>query len=96
MAKKSTENKLKSSTLEWIERHPELIGHLERLQEISEDPDSDLETLEAAEKAVIDEIDRLGGEALRQWMQRREREVCAEAGSGRFGRLRRHSKKNSG
>lgn len=66
MAKKATRNKLKSCTLEWLEKHPQLIDHLERLQEISEDSESDLETLEAAERAVIEEIDRLGGEALKQ------------------------------
>ena len=94
MARNTEQKRLGKDTLEWIESHPELIGHLERLREVSEDPHSDLETLEAAERAVMEEIDRLGGEALKGWMRRREAEA-SEQMSRREG-VRKHSKKNSG
>jgi hypothetical protein len=92
MAKKQTSKQLSEETLKWIESHPQLIGHLERLQQLSEDKQGDLKSLEQAEMAVIEEIDRLGGEALKQWMQGREKEL-SEHKATETG-VRRHSKKN--
>lgn len=82
------------STLAWIEQHPELMDRLDRLREISEDRESDLATLEAAERAVMDEIERLGAQALKGWLERRELE--ARGAAGQLPGLRKHSKKNSG
>jgi len=93
MTPKKEHHHLSKSTLNWIEAHPELIVHLERLREVSEDPDSELETLEAAERAVIKEIDRLGGEALKAWMKMREAQANDQM-SQQPG-VRKHSKKNS-
>lgn len=94
MAQNTDRKQLDKETLQWIESHPELIGHLERLRQVSEDPRSDLKTLEAAERAVMQEIERLGGEALKGWLRRREEEASEEA--SRQKGLRKHSKKNSG
>lgn len=92
MAKKLERKQLSKETLNWIESHPEIVGHLDRLREVSEDPQSDLKTLETAERAVIEEITRLGGEALKGWMQGQEAKASQEA-SGLEG-VRKHSKKN--
>lgn len=94
MERTTDQRRLGQDTLKWIEAHPELIGHLERLREVSEDAHRDFETLEAAERAVIQEINRLGGEALKGWMSRREAEA-SEQMAQRKG-VRKHSKKNFG
>ncbi len=59
---------LNQETLAWIEKNSELVKRLERLREVGEEASSDMEILEEAERAVIEEIDRLGAEALRQWL----------------------------
>jgi hypothetical protein len=88
----SDKNRTKT-TLKWLEKHPALIERLARLQEISTNTGGDLDTLAKAEREVIEEVDRLGAEALKQWLGSRQETVSAEeqliAGS------RRHSKKNS-
>jgi hypothetical protein len=94
MSENPTGKVLRKDTLEWIEAHPELVKRIEKLQEISEDESADLETLEQAERAVIEEINRLGGEALRQWLTRKEAKASGVASTEKD--LRRHSKKNSG
>lgn len=81
-----------TNTLAWIQKHPELIERLSCLQDISEDPNSDLKTLEQAERAVIEEIDRLGAEALKLWLCRRQQETSKQASENPD--LRKHSKKN--
>ncbi len=65
MAQTSSNSKIKSSTLIWVEKHPALLERSERLQEIGEDPQSDLQSMEAAKRTVLHEIERLGGVALR-------------------------------
>lgn len=94
MTENPTGNVLRKDTLAWIEAHPELVKRIEKLQAISEDESSDLETLEQAERAVLDEINRLGGEALKQWLSSKEAKASDRAAAEKD--LRRHSKKNSG
>lgn len=89
-----SDTRRRETTLKWLEQHPELMERLARLQEISTNAGGDLDTLAKAEREVIEEVDRLGAEALKQWLEKRQEAVDAEeqliAGS------RRHSKKNSG
>ncbi|MEM6717491.1 MAG: hypothetical protein AAF622_20755, partial [Cyanobacteria bacterium P01_C01_bin.147] len=81
------------STLKWLSEQPELMKRLTRLREISTSEDKDLDTLAKAERAVIDEVDRLGARSLEQWLQSQHKiaddRERANPGS------RRHSKKNS-
>lgn len=93
MVIKIAKKTLRKNTLDWIEGHPQLVERLEHLQEIAEDSRTDLETLEKAERAVMDEIERLGGLALEGWLCSRQTKVSEEM-SGKKG-VRKHSKKNS-
>ena len=92
MAAKSNPHRLKPSTLEWLERHPKLIERLERLHEIEEDSRSDIGTLDKAEHAAIEQVDRLGKEILGHWLGREEKEAAQQA-CERKG-WRKHSIKN--
>ena len=67
---------------------------MERLREISQEEGAELETLEKAERAVMEEIERLGRQALEGWLSSKEGKASEEA-AGKKG-LRKHSKKNSG
>ena len=80
---------MKTSTLEWIERHPSVVETIENLHAVSVDENSDLETIEKAEQAVIDEITKLGAQSLEHWLNTRVKHA-AEQTTGR-----KHSKKNS-
>ncbi len=94
MLKKAGRPEISRRTQEWIGKHPELVEGLERLREIAEDEESDVETLEKAERTVLEEIERLGREALEGWLRCKEKKASEEA-AGKKG-LRKHSKKNSG
>jgi len=94
MAKNETKRKLGNETLAWVEKHPELVSRIERLREVSEDSSSDLDTVEKAERAVMEELERLGSETLRQWLEKKQEQ--ADAQTQRQRGVRRHSKKNSG
>jgi len=93
MADSKHRKRLDKSTLSWIEEHPDLIEHLERLKTISEARGEDIRTLDQVERAIIDEVDQLGGETLKQWLVRREIEAADQAVQTKG--LRKHSKKNS-
>ena len=94
MTKKPTRRGLSEQTRRWIESNPELMERLESLRRIGADRQSDLQGLEGAEGAVIDEINALGAETLKHWLSQRESE-CAEQAGRRPG-WRKHSKKNCG
>ena len=94
MTKRQPKQGLSEQTRQWIESNPELIERLESLRRIGEEGGSPLKSLEGAEEAVIAEINRLGGETLKQWLSQRQSE-CAQQASRRPG-WRKHSKKNCG
>ena len=94
MLKKQSGQEISAKTQEWIREHPRLVESLERLREISQEEGAELETLEKAERAVMEEIERLGRQALEGWLSSKEGKASEEA-AGKKG-LRKHSKKNSG
>lgn len=94
MLKKEAGKAISARTQERMREHPKLVESLERLREISEDQEAGVETLEKAERAVLEEIGRLGRQALEGWLKSKERKA-SEGATGEKG-LRKHSKKNSG
>jgi hypothetical protein len=94
MLKKGSGKEISARTQEWMGERPKLVESLERLREISEDQEAGVETLEEAERAVLEEIERLGRQALEGWLSSKERK--ASEGAAGEKRLRKHSKKNSG
>jgi len=89
-----SDTKRTETTFKWLEKHPALMERLARLQEISTNAGGDLDTLAKAEREVIEEVDRLGAEALKQWLGSRHEAIRAEEQS--LAGSRRHSKKNCG
>ena len=59
--------------LEVLNRHPTLKLRVEALADIVADSNGDLARADEAERRVIEEVRRLGGEALRGWAERIER-----------------------
>ena len=53
--------------LQRINRHPLLRARFESLLEVVEDAGGDLEKADAAERRVVEELRRMGNEALTEW-----------------------------
>jgi hypothetical protein len=79
--------------LEWLNRHPELKRRVHALAAIAEDADGDLVRADEAERRVIEEVRRIGQEALHSWAEGRiaRGEGAPLSGEG----TRRAGKKNS-
>ncbi len=78
--------------LEALNRHPSLRQRIEQIMAIVEDAGGDLSRADAAERRVIDELQRLGQESLQAWAQRQvEQTTRARLESGE---ARRAGKKN--
>jgi hypothetical protein len=53
-----------------LNRHPHLRARIESLLEVVEDTAGDCEKADAAERRVIEELRRMGNEALTAWAER--------------------------
>lgn len=79
--------------LELLNRHPGLKSRVQALADIVADSDGDLSRADAAERRVIEEVRRLGQEALHGWA---EGQIArAEAQAHGESQVRRAGKKNS-
>jgi|APMed6443717190_1056831.scaffolds.fasta_scaffold129987_1 hypothetical protein len=59
-----------------LNKHPHLKGRIERLLEILENADGDVKKADEAEKLVMEELRKMGNEALHDWaLNREEKEV---------------------
>lgn len=79
--------------LEVLNRHPTLKHRVEALAAIIADGDGDLVRADEAERRVIEEVRRLGGEVLHGWAEGRI--ACTEAQAVAAPETRRAGKKNS-
>jgi hypothetical protein len=79
--------------LELLNRHPGLKGRVQALAEIVADSDGDLARADEAERRVIEEVRRLGQEALHSWAEG-QIERAEEHADGEL-QVRRAGKKNS-
>lgn len=62
----------KNSLEERLKAHPQLRKRIESLLKIVEDESDDVETADEAEQRLIDELRRMGNEALHDWAIRKE------------------------
>ena len=59
-----------------LNKHPHLKGRIEKLLEILESADGDVKKADEAEKLIIEELRKMGNEALHDWaINREEKEV---------------------
>ena len=56
--------------LEALNRHPLLRQRMEQIVAVVEDTDGDVSRADAAERRMIEELQRLGQESLQAWAQR--------------------------
>lgn len=78
--------------LDALNRHPSLRQRIEQIVAVVEDAGGDLSRADAAERRMIEEIQRLGQESLQAWAQRQvEQTTRATLESGE---ARRAGKKN--
>ena len=74
---------------ERLNAHPQLRGRMEALLAIVEDANEDVKQADDAERRVIDELRRLGQEALCRWAVQQEaaqRAAMSEQGATRAGK----------
>jgi hypothetical protein len=79
--------------LELLNRHPGLKSRVQALADIVADSDGDLARADEAERRVIEEVRRLGQEALHGWAEGQIARAEAHAAEAR--EVRRAGKKNS-
>lgn len=79
--------------LHHLNRHPHLKSRMQALIQVVEDADGDLRLADAAERRVIEEIRRLGQEALEAWAGRQVEK--SGAALEQAAAVRRGGKKNS-
>lgn len=79
--------------VERLQRHPELCERVKELLTIVENAEGDSLTADAAEERVVQEMRRIGREALQAWALGKEAKVAHHCAT-RLG-LARRGKKNS-
>jgi hypothetical protein len=70
---------LKKNSLEnRLSKHPHLKARIEKLLEVLESANGDVKKADEAERLIIDELRKMGNEALHDWaLDREEKEVEA-------------------
>lgn len=89
-----TEKKEPLSLEDRLSRHPKLRARIERLLETVENARGDVEKADEAERRVIEELRRMGQEALQSWAEGQSERKSVELREQSPG-ARRHVKKNS-
>ena len=79
--------------LKGLNAHPQIRNRIASLLAIVEDAAGDLKEADAAEMRLIEEIRRMGQEALQAWAERQVDSLEQELRRG--GQVRREGKKNS-
>jgi hypothetical protein len=80
---------------ERLKAHPHLRERFEQLLAIVEDAAGDIDKADEAERRVIEELRRLGQEALQGWAFRKETQKVKELHSDKERKITGHGKKNS-
>src|SRR5215207_5049233 len=84
---------MKQSLEERLRHHPHLHARLSRLLDVVENSAGDVEKADEAERRVIEELRRLGQDALQGWAEHRQGEVQRQAEADP--QLQRKEKKGS-
>ncbi len=92
MTKSETQAKSWQELSARLKRHPEVYERIGRLLEIVENADGDSLTADEVEERVVEEIRRIGHDALQGWAQGKARRLEGEYGR-RAGLERRGKKK---
>jgi hypothetical protein len=61
-----------------LRRNPELMARIESIVDLAENAEGPLKTADEMEKALVDEIRRLGNETMHHWATRAEERVSEE------------------
>ncbi len=78
-----------------LNAHPHLRDRIEELLKIVEDAAGDIDKADEAERLVIEELRRLGHEALQGWADLKEAQKGKELESNKGRKVSGHGKKNS-
>ncbi len=84
----------KDSLEERLNAHPHLRDRIEKLLNIVEDAGGDLDKADEAERLVIEELRRLGHEALQDWAVKKESQKVEKLKSDKGRDITGHGKKN--
>jgi len=68
----------KNSIEERLNKHPDLKKRIDELLKIVEDAEGDIQKANEAEQMVIEELRKMGNEALHSWARTREKRAVEE------------------
>ena len=85
----------KGSIEDRLNAHPHLRERIDELLKIVEDAAGDIDKADEAERLVIEELRRLGHEALQSWADRKEAQKGKELEDNKDRKVCGHGKKNS-
>ena len=95
MERKIETQRLGGSLDERLREYPELRARMEALVGIVENADGDVAKADDAEERVVQEIRKIGREAMQGWAERKHRRVVAEF-DNRDGVSRKEKKRSTG
>ena len=78
-----------------LESHPEVFDRVERMMEVVENEAGDAMTADEAEELLVQELRRMGHDALQGWATRKEEKLELDYGA-RSGVVRREKKGSTG
>jgi hypothetical protein len=78
-----------------LESHPEVLDRVERIMEVVENETGEAITADEAEELLVQELRRMGHDALQGWAKRKEEKLERDY-SARSGMVRREKKDSTG
>jgi hypothetical protein len=78
-----------------LESHPEVLDRVERMMEVVENDTGEAITADEAEELLVQELRRMGHDALQGWARRKEVKLERDY-SARSGMVRREKKDSTG
>ena len=78
-----------------LESYPEVLDRVERIMEVVENDTGEAITADEAEELLVQELRRMGHDALQGWARRKEVKLEGEYGA-RSGMVRREKKDSTG
>jgi hypothetical protein len=93
--KKGVESQRIERFMAKLESHPEVFDQMERIMEVVENETGEAMTADEAEELLVQELRRMGHDALQGWARRKEVKLEREY-SARPGMVRREKKDSTG
>jgi hypothetical protein len=93
--KKGVEDQRIAQLMAKLGSHPEVLDRMERIMEVVENETGEAMTADEAEELLVQELRRMGHDALQGWARRKEVKLEQDY-SGRTGVVRREKKDSTG